>query len=146
MVETSRQPGSADRAFWSWLGFWLQFLVLALLALTGLAFAGRGGRPGDYATGMLLALAALVLAFQRLKHHLDGGGASWSGFLFVDDMKNLAVAIPVFTVLGLVGLFVARAWPDGSLHAAGISLFVASAIIAFLDIKRVFDRIDESAD
>jgi hypothetical protein len=142
MAETSRAPGSADRAFWSWLGFWLQFLVLGLLALTGAGFAALGGRPGDYATGMLLALGATALGFLRLRSHLDGGDANWSSFLFVGDMKNLAVAIPLFAILGLVGLFLARAWPYGSLHAAGIGLFIASAVIIFLDIKHVFDRID----
>ncbi len=146
MAETSREPGSADRAFWSWLGFWLQFLVLGLLALTGAGFAARGGRPGDYTTGMLLFLAALVLAFLRLKRHLDGADPGWTSFLFVDDMKNLAVAIPVFTIIGLGGLFVARAWTYGALHAAGIGLFAASAIAIFLDIKRVFDRIDSGAE
>jgi hypothetical protein len=142
MAETSREPGSADRAFWSWLGFWLQFLLLGVLALTGAGFASLGGRPGDYATGMLIFLGALALAFLRLKRHLDGGDAGWGDFLFVDDMTNLAVAIPLFAILGLAGLFVARAWPYGSLHAAGIGLFAASAIIIFLDIKQVFDHID----
>ena len=55
-------------------------------------------------------------------------------------MTNLAVAIPLFTVIGLAGLFVAAAWPYGSLHAAGLALFVVSGVIIFLDIKRVFDR------
>lgn len=146
MAEQSRLPGSADRAFWSWLGFWLQFLVLALLALTGAGFAGGGRRPGDYAVGLLLTLASVALGFLRLKHHLDGGDASLSGFLLVSDMKNLAVAIPLLTIVGLAGLFIARASPHGSLHAAGIALFVAVAVIIFLDIKRVFDRIDRGAD
>jgi hypothetical protein len=142
LAETGRVPGATDRAFWSWLGFWLQFLVLGLLALIGVGFASLGSRPGDYPVGMLLALAAVILAFVRLKRHLDGDDTSWTGFLFVDDMANLAVAIPVFTVIGIVGLFVARDWAYGSLHVAGIGLFVACAIIIFLDIKHVFDRID----
>jgi hypothetical protein len=142
MAEERQRPGSADRAFWSWLGFWLQFLVLGLLALLGAGFASRCAGPGDYVTGMLLALASLTLAFLRLKSHLDGADARWSRFLLVDDMRNLAVAIPLFTILGLAGLFIADAWAYGSLHAAGIGLFAASAIIIFLDIKRVFDRRD----
>jgi hypothetical protein len=142
MAETNLGPGSADRAFWSWLGFWLQFLVLGVLALTGAGFASLGRRPGDYATGVLLFLGAVVLAFLRLKRHLDGGDPSWSSFLLVDDMTNLAVAIPLLAILGLIGLIITRDWPYGSLHAAGIGLFAASVIIIFLDIKRVFDRID----
>ena len=57
-------------------------------------------------------------------------------------MTNLTVAIPLFAVIGLAGLFVARAWPDGSLHDAGLGLFVVSGVIIFLNIKRVFDRIN----
>jgi hypothetical protein len=142
MAETDLGPGPADRTFWSWLGFWLQFPMLGVLALAGAGFASLDRRPGDYATGMLLFLASVALAFMRLKSRLDGGDAGWGSFLFVDDMKNLAVAIPLFTLLGLAGLFLALAWPYGSLHAAGIGLFAASVIIMFLDIKRVFDRRD----
>lgn len=140
MAQTSQVPGSEDRAFWAWLGFWLQFAVLGLLALCGADLASRGGAPGDYTTGIILAIAALAVAFLRLKRHLDGGDERWSSFLFVDRMSHLVVAIPVFTILGIFGLFVARDWRDGSLHAAGIGLFVASAVIIFLDIKHVFDR------
>jgi hypothetical protein len=146
MVDESQAPGAPDRAFWSWLGFWLQFLVLGLFAVIGAGFASRCAGPGDYVTGMLLALASLALAFLRLKSHLDGDDASWGRFLFVDEMRNLAVAIPLFTILGLAGLFIADAWAHGSLHAAGLGLFATSAFIIFLDIKRVFDRLDAGAD
>jgi hypothetical protein len=146
MGEEGRAPESAARAFWSWLGFWLQFLVLGLLALTGAGFAGLGAAPGDYASGMLLALGSVVLAFLRLKHYLDRGDLSWSRFLFVSDMKNLAVVIPLFAILGLGGLVVARAWPQGSLHAAGIAFFIVSAVVVFLDVKHVFDRIDAGGE
>ena len=60
--------------------------------------------------------------------------------LLVDEMASLAVAIPLFAVIGLSGLFLAHAWPDGSLHDAGLGLFVVSGVIIFLDIKHVFDR------
>jgi hypothetical protein len=60
-------------------------------------------------------------------------------------MKNLALAIPLFAVIGLVGLFVARAWESGAMHAAGLGLFVASGVIIFLDIKHVFDRMNSGA-
>jgi hypothetical protein len=142
MAEASRGPGSTGSAFGSWLGFWLQLLILGLLALVGAGFAGLGGRPGDYAAGMVLLLASVALAFLRLKHRLDGDNATWSGFLFVSNMTNLAVAIPLFTILGFVGLVIARLQSHGSLHGAGIALFVVSAVIIFLDIKYVFDRID----
>jgi hypothetical protein len=138
--ERSRIPGEAGRAFWWWLGFWVQFLILGVLAAIGVFVASEDARPGNYLCGMLLSLGAIALAFLRLKHRLDGGALDWGAFLFVDDMKNLTLAIPLFTVVGLSGLFIAHAWEHGAMHVAGLGLFVASGAIIFLDIKRVFDR------
>jgi hypothetical protein len=142
MDETSQTSDNAERAFWSWLGFWLQFLVLGVLAVVGAFVASRGERPGDYVCGMLLSLGAIALAFLRLKHQLDGGASGWGSFLLVDDMSNLAVVIPLFAVIGLAGLFIAHAWESGAMHAAGMALFIASGVIIFLDLKHVFDRMD----
>jgi hypothetical protein len=142
MVETSREPEPAEHALWSWLGFWVQFLVLGLFVVIGAFAASQANGPGDYTSGMLLILGALALAFLRLKRRFDGGGPGWRDFLFVDNMTSLVVAIPLFALIGLAGLFIARAWPYGSLHDAGLGLFVVSVVIIFLDIKRVFDRIN----
>ena len=57
-------------------------------------------------------------------------------------MWNLALVIPLFAIIGLAGLFVAHAWENGAMHTAGIALFIASGAIIFLDMKRVFDRIE----
>jgi hypothetical protein len=142
MDETSRTPDDAEHAFWSWLGFWLQFLILGVLAVVGAIVASRGERPGDYACGMLLGLGVIALAFLRLKHLLDGGASDWGDFLLVDDMRGLAIVIPLFAVIGLAGLFIAHAWEGGAMHAAGVALFIASGAIIFLDLKHVFDRMD----
>ena len=85
------------------------------------------------------------MAFLRLKQRLDGVASGWSAFLLVEDMRNLALAVPLFTIVGLAGLFVAHAWEDGAMHAAGLALFVASGVMVFLDIKHVYDRMDSSA-
>jgi hypothetical protein len=146
MDEARHTPDAAERAFWSWLGFWVQLLVLGVLAMLG-AFAASGAdRPGDYTCGIVLGLAALALAFMRLKHRLDGSNPGWGDFLLVRDMWNLALVIPLFTVIGLAGLFIAHAWESGAMHAAGIALFVVSGAIIFLDMKHVFDRIDSRRD
>ena len=145
MVETSRDPEPAEHGFWSWLGFWAQFLILGLFVVIGAFTASQAAGPGDYISGMLLILGALGLASLRLKHQFDGGAASWGNFLLVGDMKSLVVVIPIFTIIGLVGLFLARAWTYGSLHDAGIGLFVVSGVIIFFDIKRVFDRMNSHA-
>jgi len=142
MDDTSQMPDDAARAFWSWLGFWLQFLILGLLAVIGAFVASGAERRGDYTCGILLSLAAIALAFLRLKHRLDGEAAGWGDFLLVGNMWNLALVIPLFAIIGLAGLFVAHAWENGAMHTAGIALFIASGAIIFLDMKRVFDRIE----
>jgi hypothetical protein len=139
---TIQTPESAERAFWSWLGFWVQMLVLTALTMIG-AFAASGAeRSGDYVCGMVLTLAAIALAFMRLKHRLDGGGSGISEFLLVTDMWNLALVIPLFTVIGLAGLFIAHGSEGGALHIAGVALFLASGGAIFLDMKHVFDRME----
>ena len=57
-------------------------------------------------------------------------------------MWSLALVIPLFTVIGLAGLFIAHAWEDGAMHGAGIALFVVSGAIIFLNMKHVFDRME----
>jgi hypothetical protein len=140
--ENLRQLDSAEHGFWSWLGFWGEILVLAVLAVIG-AFAASGAEhSGEYDCGMILSLAAIALAFLRLKHRLDGGSPGLVDFLLVEDMWNLALVVPLFAIIGLAGLFIAHAWEDGAMHAGGLALFVVSGAIIFLDLKRVFDRIE----
>jgi hypothetical protein len=142
IMETRPAPDTVERAFWLWVCFWLEILVLGVLAILGAFAASAPDRPGDYACGMVLSLAAIALAFLRLKRRLDGNGSGWGEFLLVGDMWNLALVIPLFTVVGLAGLFIAHAWEEGAMHAAGIALFVVSGAIIFLDMKHVFDRMD----
>ena len=142
MVETSREPEPAERAFWSWLGFWVQFLLLGLCVVIGAFAASQAEEPGNYRAGIVLILGAVALGFLRLKQRFDGGPSGWRNFLFVDNMTSLAVVIPVFVIIGLAGLFIASAWPYGSLHDGGIALFVVSGVVVFLDIKQVFDNIN----
>jgi hypothetical protein len=135
-------PDIAERAFWSWLGFWLQLLVLGVLTIIGAFAASAAARPGDYACGVALSLGAIALAFLCLKRRLDGNESGWADFLLVGDMRNLALVIPLFTVIGLAGLFIAHAWEEGAMHSAGIALFIVSGAIVFLDMKHVFDRME----
>ena len=140
-MNNSATPSHPEQEYRAWFGFWLQFFVLGGLAILGLYVAGQGAAPGDYATGLLLAVGAILLAFLRLKAWFDGTSADWTSFLFVDKPAHLIVVIPLFSVIALAGLFVAAGEP-GSLHDAGIGLFVASGLVIFLSMKRVFDRLD----
>ena len=142
MAQSNREPHGLAREYWAWFGFWAELVVLAALAILGGYAASRGGAPGDYATGLILSVAAIALAFFRLKRRFDGAPTDWPHFLLVDDMRNLALVIAVFVVLGLAGLFVAAAAKDGSLHVAGVALFTTSGVIVFLSLKNVFDTLD----
>jgi hypothetical protein len=125
-----------------WLAFWGELIVLALLAVVGAFFASAEAAPGDYTCGLALSLAAIALAFMRVKHRFDGGDPGWAGFLLVDDLANLVAVVVVFAVLALAGLLVAAGVDYGGLHDAGIALFVASGIAVFLSLKHVFDNLD----
>lgn len=135
-------PPTSRGELGAWFGFWAQFVVLGLLVIIGALFAGRGDEPGDYTTGLILSLAALALAFMRLKHSFDGGSVRWGDYLLVDTMGHLVLAIVVLVILGLAGLIVAADAGRGSLHNAGVALFIACGLIVFLSLKRVFDNID----
>ena len=132
-----------SREYWLWIIFWAQFAALALLAIVGAFFASGGGEPGDYSTGLWLSLAAIALAFLRLKQYFDAGRTDWPSFLFVDDMTNLIAVIVVFVIVGLAGLFIAAGSDSDSLHVGGIALFAASGLAVFLSLKRVFDKLEE---
>ena len=129
-----------DEGLAPWFAFWGQFVVLAGLAVLGL-FVGSDGEPGDYVTGLMLTIGAILLAFLRLKAWFDGTSGDWTSFLFVDRPGQLVVVIPLFTIIALGGLFVAAAEP-GSLQDAGVALFIACGLIIFLSLKRVFDKLD----
>ncbi len=140
MNASTTPPGPTDERLGPWLAFWGQFVVLGALAIVGL-LVGSDGEPGDYATGLMLTIGAILLAFLRLKAWFDGTGADWTSFLFVDKPAHLLVVIPLFTVIALGGLFIAAGAP-GSLQGAGVGLFVVCGLIIFLSLKRVFDKLD----
>jgi hypothetical protein len=140
MVESGQKPETAERAFWSWIGFWLQFLILGLCVVLGAFIASGDAEPGDYAVGIVLILSAAALGFLRLKQVFDQTPVRFGDFLLVDNLAGLAVVVPVFVVIGLAGLFITRASPGGSLHDAGTALFVFSGVLVFFNVVRVFDR------
>jgi len=127
----------------AWIAFWAQLVVLAALAVLGAAFASKDSAPGDYACGLVLSLAAIALAFMRLKSRFDGG-ADGGSFLLVDDIANLVAVIVIFAILGLVGLFIAAGFDHGGLHDSGVALFAASGLAVFLSMKHVFDTRDRT--
>ena len=139
-MNTTHSPQRPDEPLGPWFGFWAQFVVLAALAILGL-IVGSDGQPGDDVTGLMLTIGAVLLAFLRLKAWFDGTSGDWTSFLLVDKPAHLVVVIPLFTVIALVGLFVAAGAP-GTLQSAGVALFVVCGLVIFLSLKRVFDKLD----
>jgi hypothetical protein len=125
-----------------WIAFWLQLAVLAVLAVLGALFASADVAPGDYACGLILAVAAVLLMFLRVKGYFDGGPAGFSNSLLVDDMPSLGLTVIVFAALGFGGVFVAAAVGAGGLYVGGVALFAVSALAILLSMKRVFDNLD----
>jgi hypothetical protein len=136
--------GSAaqERGYGAWFAFWAELVILALVAVVGAIFASTEAAPGDYTCGLVLILAAIALAFMRIKNRFDGGDPGWAGFLLVEDLANLMAIVVVFAILALAGLFVAAGVDHGGLHDAGVALFVTSGIAVFLSLKHVFDNLD----
>lgn len=134
---SGREP--EELGFGGWFGFWLALVILGFLAIIGAIFAAEDADPGDYACGLTLTIASLLLAFLRIKNRFDGGPADWASFLLVDDMANLLPAIIVFVILGFVGIYLASEFAAGGLQNAGVALFIVAVLGALLSIKRVFD-------
>jgi hypothetical protein len=144
MARTNHRPEPTEASVGAWIAFWLQFAVLGLLAVLGLFFAGADAQPGDDCCGLILAVAAVLLALLRIKARFDGADIDWDSFLFVDDMANLVLAIVVFVILGVGGVIVAAGVGGGGLYAGGVALFAVSAIAVLLSMKQVFDKLDHS--
>jgi hypothetical protein len=140
--EMNEANTESETGLCAWIAFWAQLVVLGGLAVLGAFFASKDSAPGDYACGLLLGLAAIVLAFMRLKNRFDGDAADWGSFLLVDDMPSLVAVIVIFTILGLAGLFTAAGVEEGGLHDGGVALFVASGLAVFLSLKHFFDTTD----
>jgi hypothetical protein len=136
------EEGVSELGYGGWIAFWGQLIVLGLLVALGAFYASADEAPGDYACGLVLSLAAIALAFLRLKARFDGVPVAWAHSCLVDDMANLVAVIVVFTIVALAGLFVAAGFDYGGLHDAGVALFATSAVAVFLSIKHVFDNLE----
>jgi hypothetical protein len=125
-----------------WIAFWAQLAVLAVLAILGAFFASAAFEPGDYACGLILTVAAILLLFLCTKAYFDGNPLFFGDFLLVDDVANLVLAIVVFVALGLAGIVLAASVGAGGLYAGGVALFAVSALAILLSMKRVFDNLE----
>lgn len=142
MNQSNAGRAPEELGYGAWIAFWAQLALLGVVAVLGAFFASDDRAPGDYACGLILSLAAIALAFLRLKSRFDGAAADWRGFFLVDDWANLTAVIVVFTVLALASLIAAARFDHGGLHDSGVALFLASGVAVFLSLKHVFDNLD----
>lgn len=142
MARGAAGPRPGEIGIGAWIASWLELIVLGLLVVLGACFASADAEPGDYACGLILVVAALLLALLRIKRRFDGADTGWRSFLLVDDGANLVLAIIVFVILGIGGVIVAAAVGSGGIYAGGVALFAVSVIAVLLSIKRVFDNLD----
>ena len=89
-MNQSNAVSTEEAGFGAWLGFWAQFIVLGFLAVLGAFFASGDSAPGEYTCGLILSLAAIALAFLRLKH--------WSTHCIHTSFKDscCAAILPAF--------------------------------------------------
>jgi hypothetical protein len=126
-----------------WIAFWVQVGVLAFLAIVGAFFASAAYDPSDYACGLILMVAAILLLFLCTKGYFDGNPLILGDFLLVDDTANLVLAIVVFVALGIAGIVTAASVAGGGLYVGGVALFAVSVLAILLSMKRVFDNLDD---
>ena len=76
---------------------------------------------------------------------LAAAGCSGTSSGASGGLEKTNIVVDAFGAIDSAGLFIAHAWESGSMHAAGLGLFVTSGVIVFLDIKHVFDRMNSGA-
>jgi hypothetical protein len=129
------------REYLAWIAFWAQIIVLGFLAILGAFFASEPGEPSAYSGGLWISLAAVALAFMRLKQYFDIRQQDAPPFLFGADMSSLVAVGGLFAALVLTGLLLAANKEIGTAHDAGLILSGASGLAVFLNIKRIFDQL-----
>lgn len=131
-----------DREFLSWLRFWVQLAILAVLAIGGAFYAGQSSQPGSYQCGLTLAVVAFVLILALVKRRLDGAPDDLASMLLVNSINGLSIVVPLLAALAIGGAILAANDPPGPLYIFGLGLFGASILAILWQIKHVYDRID----
>lgn len=139
-LHLSHGQEATELDFGDWFAFWIELIVLGLCVVLGAVFASADAIPGDYACGLILALAAIGLGLLRIKARFDGVGSSCAELRLVDDWPSLGAVIVVFTILGLGGAIVAAGVGTGGLYSGGVALFVVSWLVVLGSMKHVFDK------
>ena len=110
------------REYLAWIAFWAQIIVFGFLAILGAFCASERGEPSAYSGGLWISLAAVALAFMRLKQYFDIRQQDAPPFLFGADMSSLVAVGGLFAALVLTGLLLAANKKIGTAHDAGLIL------------------------
>ena len=134
-------PGQ-DREFWNGARNAVRWALLLGFGLLGLGAASSAGDSVDAARDLGVFVVVVLLFFWEIKRHFDGAPALGFSDLAVEDPLSLAVGVPLFTVLGVAGLFMASAAETVSGYYAGLGLAAGALGMVFLNLKTRFDAVE----
>jgi hypothetical protein len=145
MAGLDADPGQ-DREFWNSASNALCWVVLLGFGLLGLGAAADASDPLDSARDFGVFIVVVLLIFWGVKRHYDGAPPLGVRDLVVEDPLALTVSVPILSVLGLVGLFMASAAETASGYYAGLGLAVGAIGMVFLNLKGRFDAEERRRD
>lgn len=140
--EAARMHEEANQVFLSWLRFWVQLAILAVLTIGGAFYASWGSQPESYQSGLILAIVAFILIVLLVRRRLDGAPGDLASMLLVNSTNGLWIVVPLLAALAIGGVILAANDPPGPLYIFGLGLLGASVLGILWQIKHVYDRID----
>lgn len=138
-------PGQ-DREFWNGARNALRWALLLGFGLLGLGAASSAGDSIDSARDLGVFVVVVLLFFWEVKRHYDGAPPLGFRDLAVEDPLSLAIGIPLFAILGLVGLFMASGAETISGYCAGLGLAAGAIAMVFVNLKSRFDAAERDPD
>lgn len=126
---------------WRLIAPGLGYVFLAAAAILGLFTASGATDSGTYYSGLATFALAVIIAAVRMKLQLDGRETGFLLPVTAASSDALVVTIALLAVLGLFGVVLAAS-VGGDVYSIGLALFVISAALIFLEMKRYFDRAD----
>jgi hypothetical protein len=138
-------PGQ-DREFWNGARKALRWALLLGFGLLGLGAASSADDSIDSARDLGVFVVVVLLFFWEVKRHYDGAPPLGFRDLAVEDPLSLAIGIPLFALLGLIGLFISSAAETISGYYAGLGLAAGATAMVFVNLKSRFDAAERDRD
>ncbi len=136
---------AADREFWMGVRLFVGRSVLGGIGLLGLFTASHAESGATYTAGLALFGFAVAILFFEIDRFFDGRPSLFMGTkgLVASTNDDLLVLLPGRVVMILAGLFLAARAEENAGYAMGLGVAGVSLVMVFLDLKGVFDRLDQ---